>query len=753
MTRTGVFLCTCDQKIAKNIQVDAIPYVLRGNHEVVVVSPQEHVCLPDGLDALRETIARNKLDHVVVAACPARFQENHLRAACVNAGIAPNNFALVDWREGCAYVHRGDKVQATGKAIDMLQMTLARVTSAVPVEQVTASIEPRVLVIGGGIAGLTAARSIAERGIPVTLVEQDAELGGRVRHIPLNGKTQEFETTRAEVLNNSRIDVKLNTRVVAVSGSVGAYRIELAERHNGNGNGSNGANGANHSTAQIVVGAVVIATGVQEYNDPHLYHHDGRHVVTLGEFEIQNLESGKRKAESGNAKFPEAIVYILCAGSRDERIPYCSNVCCLNALDQAIRVKRAHPETRVTMLFRDLYLLGDELNEETVLEARRLGIEFLRYAETHPPRVIGEMVEVRDTRSGSTQHLYYDRLVLATPLVPHPDAGMIARLFKLSRDEYGFLMDRHWRLPPGMQYERGIFICGGAHQPVDTETATMQALTAAAHATRFISRRALTRPAASARVDPKFCTGCAQCVETCAFDAITMLPHALFAGRGETGHETLDCAQIDPFLCLQCGNCVVACPSKAISLPNLDDAQIYAQIDAVLGRQVNKYTGTQVDRYTGTQGNRDAGTQVDRDTGTQEGSASAHLSTSLPVYLYTSAPVRLVFACHWSGFAAMELAGARRMQYAADTRVIELPCSARLDPMHVLYALLRGADKVLLALCPPDECHYANGNRFAEMRIENLRAQLSAHGIDPKRVRYVRMMGDDAGAWIEAVKA
>jgi coenzyme F420-reducing hydrogenase delta subunit len=156
-------------------------------------------------------------------------------------------------------------------------------------------------------------------------------------------------------------------------------------------------------------------------------------------------------------------------------------------------------------------------------------------------------------------------------------------------------------------------------------------------------------------------------------------------------------------LCLACGNCVVACPSKAIDLPSFCDTQIFAQIQAAL-----------------------AANQNDK-------------------------PV-LVFACRWSGYAAMELAGARRMTYPATVRVIELPCSARLDPLHVLCAFHNGAENVMLALCPPNECHFSNGNASAESRIGILRAQLAAHGVDPQRLYIARMMGDDAEAWVRAIQ-
>jgi len=243
-------------------------------------------------------------------------------------------------------------------------------------------------------------------------------------------------------------------------------------------------------------------------------------------------------------------------------------------------------------------------------------------------------------------------------------------------------------------------VCGAAHRPVDIDTAMMQGMTAAARAARFVQQREVSRPALAASVDPQLCTGCAQCVETCAFGAIQMV-----IPSQTKGVAAFDRSLIDPFLCQSCGNCVVACPSKAIDLPGASDAQIFAQIDAALAAQ-------------------------------HDGAA----------------PV-LAFGCQWSGFAAMELAGARGMHYSVQVRTIELPCSARIDPLHVLYAFYNGAARVVLALCPPNECHFGSGNRYAEARIENLRAELAAHGIDPARLRIARMMGDDAPAWVRAVDA
>lgn len=672
MTRLGIFLCTCDGDIETQVQVDVFRYVMRTNPDIALVQPVLNICQSAGVDELKGAIRQHHLDRVVIAGCPARFQDKRLNAACVDAGVNINHFALVDWREGCVKAHADSREAITGKAIDLVQMAVARVSQARPVAQFHTSIDPRALVIGGGIAGMTAALTLAEHGILVTLVERESETGGQLRAASLDGAATTYEQTRDAVQAHSKINVRLNARVVAVDGSVGSYRVKVADPL---------------GTSEINAGAIVVATGAEEYRAAGLYQYDGRRVVTLGEFELQ----------LSHLQPPISVVYILCAGSRGAQIPYCSKVCCLNALDQATRIKRAHPNSSISILFRDLYLLGDEANEVAVLDARRAGIEFMRYAPADPPHVSRDFVELRDELTGATRRIGYDRAVLATPLVPRSDAGALAQLLNLPRDADGFFVDLHRRVRPEQQGERGIFVCGSAHRPVDMDTAIMQGMTAAARAAHFIQQGAVSRLAFVASVDSQLCTGCAQCVESCAFGAIKMISSP---SNGQVGFHY---SVIDPILCQGCGNCVVACPSKAIDLPNASDTQIYAQIDAALAARRDDH-----------------------------------------------APV-LVFGCQWSGFAAMELAGARGLKYSIKTLTIELPCSARLDPLHVLYAFYAGADRVILALCPPDECHFGSGNRYAEARVENLRQQLATHGIDPNRLRVARMMGDDARAWVDAV--
>jgi heterodisulfide reductase subunit A len=679
MTRIGIFLCTCDQKIDKSIDVAAVEGAFRTPDVTITRSP--HACLADGQRTLQETIRAQGLERVVVAACAERLLGAKLCDACAEVGLHREHVAVVDWREGCAWAHTGDTPGATAKAIDLVDMGVARATLAQAVYAAPAPVTPRVLVLGGGITGLTAARSLASCGVAVTLVEAAAHVGGQLADVRMDGTERIYAETLQAVQSAPLVEVRVGTHLTAVTGSVGNYRVMLQD--------------AGGALAEVAAGAIVVATGAQEYSASGLYRHDGRRVVTLGEYEA---ELATRGAVHG------PVVYLLCAGGRDEkRVPYCSGTCCVSALQQALRAKRARPDTVVTILFRDLYLLGDEVKQDLVLEARRAGITFARYVPGKPPRVSEEYVDVTDQLTGARARYAYERLVLATPLVPREDAGMLARLLNLPRDSAGFFMEPHRRVRLERRVERGIFVAGSAHKPVDVETSIWQGLTAAARAARFVEAGQVARPAWSARVDEVLCTGCAQCAGACEFNAITLhaaapLPPASGGGGGMLAH-------VDPFLCTACGSCVVACPSKAIDLPGASDRQIFAQIDAALA-------------------------------GTADGERRI-----------------LVFGCAWSGFASMELAGARRLQYPAAVRTIELPCSARLDPLHVLYAYLNGADGVMLALCPPDECHYENGNRRAEERVTHLREQLAANGIDPRRLGLVWMTGDDADGWIRAVNS
>ena len=312
-------------------------------------------------------------------------------------------------------------------------------------------------------------------------------------------------------------------------------------------------------------------------------------------------------------------------------------------------------------------------------------------------------VRRRRDRRGYRQRRWPSRTEAA--LVPQPDASVLAHLLGIAQDEHGFFPEVRYRLRPEGYAERGIYVCGAAHHPVDPREAELEAISAAFKALRHVRAGLVTNAAPVAKVDAALCTGCANCVEPCPFDAIAMHQRS----------EAVDLAQIDPMLCTGCGNCVVVCPVKAISQPVDNDAQVLAQIEAALATTNGATKGKATN-----------------------GSGPTHLRI-------------LVFGCEWSSHAAAELAGANRLSYPVETRLIRMRCSARFDPIHILWALFNGADGVFLGACAPGDCHYIDGNRYAQERYTMLRGLLAKSGFDPRRLRLEWIVPDDPHDFVKKV--
>lgn len=665
--KLSIFICDCGDRVASILDMDALESGARELPGVSIARRMRYSCSRDGLTAIQSAVAREGLNRVLVAGCTPRTLEPRFVTALGEAGLGDGLFELVDIREGCAWVHQDDPEVATAKALDLIRMGVARITPRQARQPVSAEVVPTVLVIGGGLAGMTAALTLADSGQPVKLIEREAALGGMLRlaHTlyPDGRSAAEFLAQKIDsVTRHPSIEVFLGSAVTDVSGTVGRYTVRV------DGTGK-----------QLDVGAIVVATGANTLRPRGRFRYDGKRVVTQLEFEGQLRDSTCISQLS-------RVVMILCAGQRNESVPYCSSVCCAGALKQAMEVKAANPQASVTILYRDLRLPGDRVYQKRLMEARQTGVEFIRYRPSSPPRVTGEGVEVHDELNGQPRRLPFDRVVLATPLVPRPDASVLAYTLGIAQDENGFLPEVCHRLRPRSRTERGIYVCGAAHYPVGWIEAEFQAIRAAFKALQHVRAGRVTSHAAVAAVDEMLCTGCGNCVGVCPFGAISMHRRD---GR-------LDLSRIDPLLCAGCGNCVVTCPVKAISQPVDSDAEVLAQIEAALA------------------------------TASQNGR-----------------PRILVFGCEWSGHAAAELAGANKLSYPAEARLIRTRCSARFDPMHILWALSSGADGVFLGACPPGDCHYVDGNRHAQKRIDTLRRLLAESGFDPRRLRLEWITPDD----------
>jgi heterodisulfide reductase subunit A len=450
---------------------------------------------------------------------------------------------------------------------------------------------------------------------------------------------------------------------------------------------------------ELNVGAIVLATGAQPKSlDPNAWY-DPSLVLSQIDFTYE-LE----KATDANGEWaPHDVVMIF--HTEDTEGGGCSHLSCVAGIRQAIQAKQLNPDINVTILFRDLYL-GEAggLGENLLLQAKDLGVNFFRYRKEHPPFIGGKYIKVDDPLTDQPLQIPCDRVVLTTPLIPQDNTSALAAMLHLPQDKKGFIIDRRTRLRPGNYVDDGIFVVGGAHYPTDTAEALLQAHVTAARTHRFLGKDTLTTAGLRAEIDPALCTGCGNCPQVCPTSAITL----------EKRDGLLSLATVDLLRCIGCGNCLVVCPVKAISLPGYGDPAILAQISAAL-----------------------SSTGLEKEVG----------GIDKPV------PKIVVFACEWGAYAAADMAGARRMSYPADVRIIRINCSARFDPNHALWAFLNGADGVLVGVCQKGECHYGNGNLYAEERVATLRKQLAERGFDPRRLRLESFATEDGFAFANSMKA
>ena len=373
-------------------------------------------------------------------------------------------------------------------------------------------------------------------------------------------------------------------------------------------------------------------------------------------------------------------------------------------LDQAIRTIEIDPDINVTVLYEDLHIgVKGGLGEARYHDARSLGVRFVPYTPENPPNIQDDLITIQDSQNGEMLQIPYDQLVLSVDSEPDRLSDSLARWLHIPQDDEGRLIEPRIRLRPGMHVHPGVFIVGDAHLPVDEHSEWLQAYMATSRVARYLDSEEITTQAPVVQIDPDRCTGCGQCLLSCSFHAIHLRER----------ESSLSLAEVDPFRCTGCGNCVVECPVKAISMPIWNDQSIIAQIDAAVD---------------------------------SPGQESQHPQESPSTNV-------LAFLCEWSGLAAAEVAGARGLSYPNRIRNIPLLCSARIDPDHILYALLRGVDGVFIGACSPGECHHGCGNRFTAERTEKIKAWLQDNGISPSRLRYATFDPDEGQRLADALTA
>jgi heterodisulfide reductase subunit A len=441
-------------------------------------------------------------------------------------------------------------------------------------------------------------------------------------------------------------------------------------------------------TTTYAIGAIIVDNGAQHKKLGPSRWFDRNKVKTQAEFEVELEEA----TAPGKMLDLNNIVMVFCA--EETQLERCSRVCCNIGIRQAILCKQLNPNVNVTVLFRELYLgeVGGA-HEAEFMEARKLGVTFFRYRRDRPPVIGNQTVDVLDTLTGEPLRIQYERVVLTMPLIPNDDTQTLAALLGLPQDEAGFLAEPRMRLRPGRYTDPGIYVLGSSQQPADTTEALFQAYLTSSRTARFLSQDSINVQTSVASIDPVLCTGCGNCPQVCPTLAIHL----------EKRDGVLSLSEVDELRCIGCGNCVVVCPVKAITLPGWDNIEIPAQISAALQERKN-------------------------------------------------GDVKVIaLACEWSAYAAADMAGARRISYPPNVHILRMNCSARFDPYHILWAFINGADGVFLGACPPGECHYGVGNLYARERVEKLKKELAAHGVEPRRLRLEFLTLDDGAKFAQAV--
>ena len=453
--RIGVFICDCGSNIAGHLDCSSVTEYASTLPGVVYAKENLYTCSEAGIGEIQKGIKEQNLNRVVVASCSPRTHQPLFQNSCAAAELNPYLFEMVNIRDQCSWVHMQERDDATQKAKDLVRMGVSKAAFLEPQKDIEASLIPRVLVIGGGAAGLSAAGSLAEMGLDVVLVEKEAETGGLLRQINRLAPHGEKAMDRVREMTESvkarpNVTLYLGSRVEDVTGYIGNFEITI--RPEGG------------DALKEKVGCIVVATGAVPLKPEGLYEYDGIRVITQMELE-ERLLSGALNARQ--------VVMIQCVGARCPEREYCSRICCRTAVKNARLIKQEVPEAHVHILYRDMQMYGTE-NEQMLWDARGEGVRFDVFSPDQPPVVKEDRVQFYRPLTGETMEIPCDLVVLSTPLVPREGAQALSQLLRVPVDQNGFFLEAHAKLRPLDFATDGMFVlrvgpipchCGGGGVP------------------------------------------------------------------------------------------------------------------------------------------------------------------------------------------------------------------------------------------------------------------------------------------------
>ncbi len=565
--RTGVFVCTCGDTLSKTLDLAALAKQAAHWPDVAAVETVDFACFPEGVDRIRSTIAAQQLNRVVVAGCSNRTHDALFQRTVRQAGLNPYLLELVNLREQCSLVHPEASDLVNRKAQELTRIAAGRVAVAQPIYKDRHRCEPAALVIGGGVAGMTAALAIADSGYDVHLVERTEMLGGNLLNLYYVVEGYNPQRLLRDLVNrvraHKRITTYTRTEVARHTGHVGHFQATLR---------SNLINGVVEEQ-EIEYGVAIVATGAYETREHPLLALPG--VITQRELEEKLIHQ------------PEAIMalrdVVMIQCMRPPGTPdYCSRVCCTNTIKNAIRLKLFNPNCRVSVLYKNIVTYG--FREAYYTQARAHGVVFVRYTDEEPPEVSADgdrlCIHVRDLALNRWLDLPADLVPISMSIAPAEGSDELSHKLRVPLSSEGFFEEAQMKLRPMDFMREGIFLAGMAHYPKFIEESISQALAAAARALTLLAQGSLHLGGIVAHVDPDKCVGCLTCTRTCPFSIPQVIQQEGRHGVGGLGGA----AFIDPAQCQGCGTCTGECPASAIQLIHYTDEQVMLRSIGGLGR-------------------------------------------------------------------------------------------------------------------------------------------------------------------------
>ncbi len=582
--RIGVFVCSCGTNIGGLVDVKALAEYAKTLLYVEFTEDNLYTCSETGLTEIRNGIKEHNLNRVVVASCTPRTHEPLFRDCVSEEGVNEYLFQFVNIRDQNTWCHQKHPKEAFEKAKDLIRMGVARAAKLEALENFIVDATPTALVIGGGVSGMTAAISLGNQGFKISLVEKEEELGGRIKKLyklfPHDIEASVLlDVLRNKIKNNQNITVYTSATVKNIEGFVGNFEVEVSQDNN---------------NISLIVGTIIVAVGtslvpmqtvVKEFREAlgsDIFNSTVKTVmgnsvprITQSDLEYRFLHNDfseqVKKMTPGVILNPNDVVMVQCYGSRNDVRQYCSSVCCMTALKNALIIKEKNPKANVTILFRDLYTPGTEY-EDYYRKARNKGIVFIKYPDDNPPAVIEGKVKIYNEFIGDYILIPMDLMVLSTPLGANDDNKELAQMLKVPLEENKFFLEAHVKLRPIDFATDGIYICGSAKWPVDITEAITQGYAAASRASTVLSHDTIEVEGATSFLpdwNKSLCSGCEVCITVCPFKAINK--------------NEADEIEITQVLCKGCGVCGATCTNNAIIIRHFTDEQIMSEIHAFGG--------------------------------------------------------------------------------------------------------------------------------------------------------------------------